>query len=184
MAEKLQRRVAGYNDLRLDGMGDLLCRARGASVLDIGCNRGLIAYEFAVNGAAVVHGVDSYEPGIAFARELFIDLRNVTSRFEVWDARSGRLPMGDRWQYDITLLIATYHKLKRVMPAEDLSALMRHIGDHTKRYFAWRGTSDKPDENDEEMAALDVDMDAAGLVRVHTSRLSRELDICAVWERR
>ena len=44
--KQLQRRVAGWHDIRMDGMTDLVCRAKGASVLDIGCNRGLVSFEF------------------------------------------------------------------------------------------------------------------------------------------
>ena len=32
-AYKVQRRVAGWHDIRLDGISDLVMRARGASVL-------------------------------------------------------------------------------------------------------------------------------------------------------
>ena len=64
----LQRRVAGYHDIRLDGILDLTIRAKGASVLDVGCNRGLVAFEMANNGARVVHGCDNYAPGVETAR--------------------------------------------------------------------------------------------------------------------
>lgn len=61
---KLMRRVAGYHDIRLDGMLDLVIRARGASVMDVGCNRGLVGFEMANNGATLVHGCDNFAEGI------------------------------------------------------------------------------------------------------------------------
>jgi SAM-dependent methyltransferase len=91
---KVQRRVAGVNELRLDGMGDLLLRAKGKSVFDIGCNRGMVGYQFAQQGAAMVHGCDIYEKGIETAREVFADLRFVEGRFEVVDLTEG--PEGAR----------------------------------------------------------------------------------------
>jgi SAM-dependent methyltransferase len=181
-----QRRVAGYHDVRMDGMVDLVLRARGASVFDIGCNRGMVGFEFASNGASLVHGCDLYEIGVQTAREVFADLRSVESRFEVVDLTGGPAalaPFGGR-SYDITLCLATYHKLKRVMDADALSALMRHFGKHTKRYFAWRGTSDKPVENDAEIAALDRDLGAVSLTRIHTSYLSDDLGVAAIWAKR
>ena len=182
---KVQRRVAGYHDIRMDGMVDLVLRARGQSVFDIGCNRGMVGFEFAVNGAKLVHGCDIYENGIAAAREVFADLRSVESQFEIADLTQGPKALkvfGDQ-SYDIVLCLATYHKLKRIMPADKLSELMKHFGRKTKGYFGWRGTSDKPDENDAEIKALDRDLGEAGLRRIHTSYISTELGVCAIWAR-
>ena len=180
------RRVAGYHDLRLDGMMDLVIRARGASVLDVGCNRGLVGFELANNGAEVVHGCDHFEDGIKTARELFVDLRNVRSRFEVVDLREGPPPLKAFFMsaYDIILLLATYHKLKRVMHADALTELIQYLGRATGRYFAWRGTSDKPDENEDEIVSLDRDLGVVGLQRIHTSYISDALGVAAIWERR
>src|SRR5678810_812408 len=89
MSQKIQRRVAGYHDIRMDGMTDLVIRARDKRVMDIGCNRGLVSFEMANNGAALVHGCDIYKEGIAAAREIFADLRSVRSQFEVVDLTQG-----------------------------------------------------------------------------------------------
>lgn len=182
---RVQRRVRGYHDLRMDGMHDLVMRAAGKSVFDIGCNRGQAGYDFAVNGAAKVHGCDIYDLGIQTAREWFADLRSVDARFEVCDLTKGPSALkpfaGE--QYDITLCLATYHKLKRVMATDHLTALMQHFGRWTRGYLAWRGTSDKPSENDAEIKALDRDLGAVGLRRIHTSHISAELGVCAIWAR-
>lgn len=181
----VQRRVAGYHDVRMDGISDLVLRARGKSVFDIGCNRGMVGFEFAVNGASLVHGCDIYEEGIKTAREVFADLRSVESRFEVADLTHGAaaLKQFGAQQYDITLCLATYHKLKRIMEPKDLTALMQYFGRWTKGYFGWRGTSDKPDENDHEIENLDRDLKPVGLGRIHTSYISTELGVAAIWAR-
>lgn len=182
---KVQRRVAGLNNVRMDGIFDLLLRAKGHSVFDIGCNRGMVSYQFAENYASVVHGCDIYEKGIEVAREVFADLRNTEGRFEVVDLTQGPRALGvfNSSGYDIVVCLATYHKLKRIMPADKLSELMVFFGRWTRKYFAWRGTSDKPDENEEEILGLDRDLKVAGLVRVHTSYLSSELGVAAIWQR-
>lgn len=182
---KLMRRVAGYHDIRMDGMLDLVPRARFASVMDIGCNRGLVGFEMANNGARIVHGCDNYAEGIAVARELFADLRNVQSKFECVDLSKGPSaldPFGNG-QYDIILMLATYHKLKRVMPADDLTSLMKHLGHKTTQYFGWRGTSEKQNENEGEMFNLDRDLKSCGLKRIHTSYISQTLGVAAIWAR-
>jgi SAM-dependent methyltransferase len=181
----VQRRVRGYHDLRMDGMHDLVMRAKGKSVFDIGCNRGQAGYDFAVNGAAKVPGCDIYEAGILTAREWFADLRSVEAQFEVCDLTKGppALKRFNGNSYDITLCLATYHKLKRVMEPADLTELVKHFGRWTKAYFAWRGTSEKANENDKEIAALDRDLGAVGLARIHTSYISDELGVAAIWKK-
>jgi len=181
----LQRRVAGFHDQRLDGMLELVIRARGSSVLDIGSNRGMVGFEMAINGATVVHGCDNYREGIEFSRLLFADRRSTASQFEVVDLTEGPAaldPFG-KCRYDIVLMLAVYHKIKRQMPPDRLSALMKEIGDRTIKWFAWRATSDKPAENDAEMRQIDQDLAECRLKRVHTSRMSHTLGSCAIWER-
>lgn len=183
---KIMRRVAGYHDLRLDGMMDLVIRAHGATVLDVGCNRGLVGFELANNGADLVHGCDNFMDGIKTARELFVDLRNVRSKFEVVDLTNGPGPLRVHFMsaYEIVLLLATYHKLKRSMTPGSLTELVVYLGKITGRYFAWRGTSDKPEDNEEEIVALDRDLGTGGLKRIHTSYISDALGVAAIWERR
>lgn len=177
----LMRRVQGFHDLRLDGIGDILFRARGASVFDIGCNRGLAGFEFAGNGADRVMGCDIYEDGIITCRHLFCDLRAVKHRFEVVDLTGGvdamRAAFGPdaELSHDIVLMLATYHKLRRIMPAAALSELVRWFGSKTNRYFAWRG-------HEEELPILDDDLGRVGLKRVQTSFIS-DIQPAAIWER-
>jgi SAM-dependent methyltransferase len=177
----LMRRVQGDHDLRLDGISDLLSRARGATVFDIGCNRGAVGDEFARNGAVRVMGCDIDEPCIWVCRERFADLRAMPHRFEVVDLTGGEAAMKKAFgkeadlKHDIVLCLATYHKLKRIMPAGELSRLMKWFGSRTGKYFAWRGYED-------EIPPLDRDMMAAGLKRIHTSLIS-DIQPAAIWAR-
>lgn len=183
---RLMRRVAGWHDVRMDGMTDLVMRARGASVLDIGCNRGLVGFEFACNGASIVHGCDIFGPGIVTAREIFADLRSVQSKFEVVDLTGGPKAFAAAFgaqDYDFVVLLATYHKLKRIMAPDALAELMTDFARRCAGFLAWRGTSDKPDENWQEMKALDDLLAPRGLRRRHTSELS-DLGLAAIWARK
>lgn len=181
----VQRRVVGLHDLRLDGLTDLTLRARGASILDIGCNRGMVCLEFAYNGARLVHGCDNYMKGIEAAREVFADIRLVQSRFEHCDLTHGAasLDVFGEQSYDITLLLATYHKIKRAMPQDRLSGFMKRIGKRTNRYFGWRGTAEQHDANDREIQQIDKDMSEVGMTRIHTSYIATELGVAAIWAR-
>jgi hypothetical protein len=172
------RRVQGYHDLRLDGISDLLHRARGATVFDIGCNRGLAGFEFANNGAELVHGCDNYEDGIIAARHVFCDLRSVEHRFEVVDLTGGpdavKTAFGGLRKYDIVLLLATYHKLRRIA-GFDVKPLIEFFGQQTRRFLGWRG-------HEEEITELDKLLGKAGLKRIHTSFIS-DIQPAAIWAR-
>lgn len=181
LTKKLQmkRRVAGYHDLRLDGISDLLFRANDASVLDIGCNRGLVSFEFANNGAARVHGCDYYEEGVRTANEIFADLMSVESKFKVVDLTGGPKAVTAAFgnaKYDIVLFLAIYHKLKRQMKKDDLQALIQHLGVRATRYFAWRGATPEDDE-------IEPALQKAGLTRIQFSRISTIVGPAAIWER-
>lgn len=181
--KQVKVRGTGFN--RLQGIESLYWKADGARIFDIGCNRGAVGYDLASWGASLVHGCDIDEDGLNSARGLFADLRNVESRFERVDLTEGPkgLQIFGAQQYDITLCLATYHKLKRLMRPEDLTRLVQAFGGWTRGYFAWRATSDKHDENDEEMRALDRDLGPVGLSRIHTSYISGELGVAAIWAR-
>jgi SAM-dependent methyltransferase len=182
---KVQRRVGGLNNVRLDGITDLVLRAKGKTVFDIGCNRGMVGYQFAEQYASIVHGCDIYEDGIMVAREVFADLRSTEGRFEVVDLTKGpkALKIFEMSGYDIVLCLAVYHKLKRVMPEDKLTELMIFFGHWTKKYFGWRGTALSPDENEQEIRRLDRDLKQAGLKRIHTSYISNDLGVAAIWGR-
>src|SRR5262245_35096193 len=114
-----QLRTIGMGE-RLDGLSDLLSRAAGCSVFDIGCNRGRVAYEFQRYGATTIHGCDNYETGMLVANEWFADLRGTNARFEIVDLSQGpnaimkAFGSGLLAQYDFMLMFAIYHKLARV----------------------------------------------------------------------
>lgn len=175
-----KRRVQGLHDLRFDGLSDLLLRARNRTVLDVGCNRAHTLYDFALNGAVLVHGCDIYGPGMMAARQWFAEVRECDSQFEAVDLSKGPSALavfGDR-RYDIVLMLGVLHKLKREpsMSPSLLSALIRDLGGRAIRYFGWSGYP-------EEMPQLDSDLGAAGLKRIHTSELAGVGHPAAIWQR-
>lgn len=174
---KVHRRVVGYHDIRMDGMADLLLRARGMSVLDVGCNRGMVGFELAVNGARLVHGCDIYEKGIETAREVFADMRYVQSRFEVVDLTQGAkaLAVFGAGQYDLVLLLAIIHKLIRVMTMGDLKLLLKYLGQRAGQYVAANTVSEHAEILDEVFAPLN-------LKRVQTSTIS-DFGLAVIWRK-
>lgn len=148
----VQRRVINFSAFRLDGLADILPRVRGASVFDVGCNRGAVCHDLVLAGASCVHGCDNYEKGMMVANEWFADIRSIEARFEVVDLRGGFSAITSafggklRSSYDFTIMLAIYHKLRRVMPLEALLALVGELADHTSKYFVWRGSQEERTE--------------------------------------
>jgi SAM-dependent methyltransferase len=140
---RLPGRQTAHQTERLDGVGDILRRAPGASVLDIGCNRGLISMEFAWHGAACVHGCDIYEPGVQTAREIFGQMR-CESHFVVADLTGGADALTRafgryyRKQYDVVLLLAVYMKIRKDMTADAASDLVFHLAQRTGKFLVLR----------------------------------------------
>lgn len=126
-------------------------------------------------------GCDNYEDGIVTCRHLFADLRAVKSRFEIVDLAGGAEAVRKAFgsdadlNHDIVLMLATYHKLIRAMPTQELSQLIRFFGNKTAKYFAWRGY-------ETEIKSLDHDLGRVGLKRIHTSMIS-DIQPAAIWAR-
>ncbi len=181
--KKLKRRCIGKHDMRLFGIEQLLSFAPEASVFDIGCNRGRISDEFARNGAKLVHGCDYYQPGIWEARSWFKEWPQVKCKFETVDLTGGGDALRKAFQeeyldrYDIVVMLATYHKLKRQMQPDALNKLMLHIGKRVGKYFGWRGYPDEAKELDNLLGPI-------GLTRVHYSEIAKSMEPAAIWERK
>jgi 2-polyprenyl-3-methyl-5-hydroxy-6-metoxy-1,4-benzoquinol methylase len=173
----VRRSGVGSHDIREIGLRDLLLFAGGASVIDIGCNRGHIGYEFYRHGARLVHGCDIYGPGIQAARQWFAEL-TVQSKFEVVDLTQGATGLNRAFggeQYDIVLFVGVLHKLKRMMEAAALSDLATHLGNRALKFVAWNGYT-------EDLPTMDKAMSAANLRRMHYSEFARP-GVAAIWMR-
>jgi SAM-dependent methyltransferase len=177
---------------RLDGMSDLLSRADGASVFDVGCNRGRVCYEFERYGAKTLHGCDNYETGMLVANEWFADLRGVNARFEVVDLIGGGEAIEKAFgaallkRYDFMLMLAVYHKLSRIMNGDQLKRLVKWLVDHTGQYFVWRGSREEKAEF-EALLAKDFELVVWSLLSViefpeRSGKMVQQP--CAVWKRK
>jgi SAM-dependent methyltransferase len=174
-----RRSGAGWNDNRFVGLSDLLLLSQGASVLDVGCNRGHVAYEFYRNGARLVHGCDIHGPSIQNAKIWFSELEECETKFEVVNLEEGPQAIDKAFGpegYDIVLFLGTYHKLKRVMKTEKLNEVLRDLGKRAIKYFAWTGYSDDMDSVDEVLQTCDLEA-------VHMSELAMNDRVAAVWKR-
>lgn len=175
----LVRRVHGPNEVRFDGIGDLLMRAHGCSVFDTGCNCGHVGWDFAVNGAAVVHGCDISRINIQIARGWFAEHPHVESKFEVVDLTGGKAALTEAFgdtRYDIMLYLGTLHKLQRDMKPDALSALTKHLADRAKTYFVWSGYA-------EDLTGVDRVV-SGEFVKVQWSEMAMAGRPAVIWKRK
>jgi len=176
------RAVYGHHGDRLCGLHDLLQCARGMSVLDIAMNHGLVGFEFARNGATLVHGCDFDEPAVNAARAIFTEFA-IPSRFEVVDLTAGPAALEAAFaqhylpRYDIVLFLGIYHKLKNQTSDAVIAELVRHLANRVARFFVVRtGGATLLHE-------LGLILADTGLRRVHFSALSSVVGPVEIWQR-
>ncbi len=138
-----KKNFAGNIFDRMRGLDFILAKCSGCNVLDIGSNEGLISYEFARNGARLIHGFERDGQMVSFAERLFRDVP-IESRF----IAANLAISGDEFekqyqavllqQYDVVLFLGVYHHLKKQMPIEHLHNLVEVLLDKTKRWFVVR----------------------------------------------
>lgn len=125
---------------RFHGLETLLEGCAARSVLDVGMSDGLVAYEFARHGAAVIHGVDIDPERVAFAQRLFSAVP-VESRFACMDCSCvDSLASFADSEYDYVLFLAVYQKIERKKP-EALPALLAALAGLTRGRLAIRTPS-------------------------------------------
>lgn len=123
------------------------------------------------------------------ANEWFADIRSVEARFKVVDLTGGpgavKAAFGAdyRKDYVFMLMLAVYHKLRRIMKLDDLLYLVDHFAHHTGRFFVWRGSR-------EEMPEFEPVLLKRNFKRVHYSEICEAklpefvepvAQPCAVW---
>jgi len=91
-------------DQQMKGLGPLIERVPGKTVLDVGCAEGLIAMKLYDEGASAVHGLEIVPGHAAVANKLRAD-RGCT--FDVADANAYK----PKRKYDIVIMLAILHKL-------------------------------------------------------------------------
>lgn len=177
------RTLHGFHIDRMHGMTEILRHAEGKSVFDVGCNRGLVPFAYAMHGARLVHGCDNYAKGIETAREIFDEVE-VESRFEVVDLTGGEQAIAAAFgsdylrRYDIVSFVGMYHILATRMPKDALADFVRSLFARTGKYFVCRTCHETQDNE-----ALEALTQESGFTRVHYSFMTRTTGALSVWER-
>jgi 2-polyprenyl-3-methyl-5-hydroxy-6-metoxy-1,4-benzoquinol methylase len=126
----------------MGGLETLFEMAKGATVLDLGCFDGLIAYEFFRSGAKLVHGLDNDGFHLDTANRIFSQI-NITFRFVHADLRkpdavSEALEDYCQRKYDIVLFLGVFQHICNSMSVQQRKDLVAEIVDRVGSVLAIR----------------------------------------------
>ena len=124
---------------RLEGVTDACGPLRGKSLLDIGCNMGIVGYELCKQRPASYHGVETLAPHCDIARGIFSAVE-VPSEFHTIDitdtaARTASL----RPAYDTVLYLAVHHHLVRDAGRDRAEETARDLLARCRERLVFRG---------------------------------------------
>jgi SAM-dependent methyltransferase len=103
---------AGAWEDRLSDLFDCGVDYSGRTILDAGCNMGIIAYEISKHRPASIHGIDTYRPALRLARQLFLGIE-IESRFDRLDLTARHAEAKLAPEYDLVLFLSVYHHIKK-----------------------------------------------------------------------
>jgi SAM-dependent methyltransferase len=107
-----EKRFAGTWEDRIADLFDAGIDFRGRTVLDVGCNMGIVAYEVSKKSPETIHGLDVYKPAIRIARRIFsgVPIKHRFDVVDICDERKLRSCLSP--SYDIVLLLSVWHHLR------------------------------------------------------------------------
>ncbi|MER9253559.1 class I SAM-dependent methyltransferase [Mesorhizobium sp. M0598] len=167
-----QKRFKGTWDDRLDGLFSAEVDYAGKSILDVGCNMGVVAYEISKLGPSSIHGIDILKPHIETAKMIFLGCP-VQSRFDCLDLGSRKLQNVLQPQYDIVMLLAVYHHMQWSLGEDKARRVLCDIAGRAQTIVAR-----VPPGKDKEMIAVLSDV-GFSIKSNHTSPLGSHLMVLA-----
>ncbi|RWO63413.1 class I SAM-dependent methyltransferase [Mesorhizobium sp.] len=167
---KFHKKFAGTWEDRLEGLFSCGVNYSDKTILDVGCNMGIVAYEISKHRPAYIHGIDILKPHIGVARSIFLG-SDVESRFDAMNLGSRKLPSVLRDRYDIVLLLAVYQHVRRGVGQEKADLIFTDIINRAQTVVAR-----VPDEEDTCLQSL---IEGAGFTMSHRSRSPRGSTVLA-----
>ena len=139
-ASDRNRIVAGRPEDRLHGLGWALERAKGRSLLDVGCHDGTVALAFAELGCTIIDGFDLNHASIVEAKRKF-ESSECDAAFETADLALGVDGIRSQLRcnsYSIVCYLGVHQHIRKQIGLEELEALEWSLLDMTEEIFALR----------------------------------------------
>lgn len=120
---------------RLDDL--LACEVdyRNKTVLDAGCNVGILAYEIAKLGPSFIHAIDGSEPELDAARRILrsVETSNRVDLVDLADDERLRAILDPR--YDIVQLLAVYQHVQKVRGDKSARRMVATLAERCRERF-------------------------------------------------
>jgi 2-polyprenyl-3-methyl-5-hydroxy-6-metoxy-1,4-benzoquinol methylase len=112
----------------------------GASILDVGCNMGVVGLEICRHKPLKYHGIEKMVVHSFVAECVFrgVDIENRIDRIDIGSKKQRDHTLDD--QYDIVLYLAVHHHLKRQVGEEAAKDVMVDLFNRCKSRFVYHGT--------------------------------------------
>jgi 2-polyprenyl-3-methyl-5-hydroxy-6-metoxy-1,4-benzoquinol methylase len=108
---------------------------RGKTVLDAGCNVGILAYELSKLGSSFIHAIDGSQPELEAARVILRSVE-IPTRVDLVDlADDARLRTILDPGYDIVQLLAVYQHVQRGRGDAAARRMLATLAEHCKETF-------------------------------------------------
>ncbi len=124
---------------RFDGLEILFNNCKNKSILDLGSCDGLIAYEFARNGASRIDLFEKDKNRIKFSKRLFRDVPIESNHIALDIIKNfSKLENNTQKKYDIVLFLGLYHHIKAAYKAKDIKRFIDFLVNKTREYLGVR----------------------------------------------
>ena len=143
---RLKKLYIGTISDRVSGLFDLDLDYTGKSILDVGCNIGMVSYEISKSQPKFIHGIDSYRPAINIARNIFMGV-GAESEFHAVDLANDRaLHRVLKPQYDIVIMLSVWQHLKNAEGEQKAAEITRELAGRCEGYFLARNPMTEEEE--------------------------------------
>jgi len=133
---------------RLEGLFDLTLEYADASILDVGCNMGIIGYEICKRKPVFFHGVEAMLLHSLVAKMVFqgVEVENRIERLDITAEKKRRKTLLSG--YDIIVYLAVHQHIRRQVGAAGAREVAADLFSRCRRSLVFRGP------HLEEMSAL------------------------------
>ena len=125
--------------IRMQGLSDLPVEFAGATVLDVGCNMGIIGYEICKRKPAFFHGVEAMLIHSFVAKMVFqgVEAENRIDRFDITKENMRRKKLLET--YDIILYLAVHQHLRKQVGAVEACKVAIDLFSRCRGSLVFRG---------------------------------------------
>jgi len=125
---------------RNQALFELTVDYRGKTILDAGCNLGIVGYEISKQGPSFYHGLDIYAPALRVARAIFsgVSVEHQFDRVDLGDERELEAVL--KPAYDVVIFLAVFGHIANKYGDGAAERTIRTLAGRCRSTFVTTGT--------------------------------------------